>query len=139
MELMPRMTLLGLSLLLASACGVGDADEVATTDGGAEQLPTIEYGGELTAGEPRSFRLWTHCGVEWLGMFNGEEWLLASSSPNGTVPAGWDPYMDAAVDEEIVLRLELTEDGTVAARPAGAPTDREVEYEPTSEPNPGCD
>lgn len=139
MELMPRMTLVGLSLLLASACGVGDADEVATTDGGAEQLPAVEYGGELAAGEPRSFRLWTHCGIEWLGMFNGEEWLLASGSPNEEVPAGWDSYMDATADEEIVLRLELTDDETVTAGPVDAPTDQEVEYEPTTEPNPGCD
>ena len=139
MELMPRVMLVGLSLFLASACAGGGTDGVATTDGGAEPLRMIEYGGELTGGEPRSFRFWTHCGMERLGKFNGEEWLLSGDSPDGNAPAGWNSYMDATADEEIVLRLELTDDGTVTARPVDAPTDQEVEYEPTTEPNPGCD
>ena len=92
----------------------------------------MEYGGELTGGEPRSSRFWTHCGMEWLGMFNGEEWLLSGGSPDDDVPSGWDSYKDAAANEEIVLRLELTDDGTVTARPVDAPTDQEVESEPTA-------
>ena len=80
-----------------------------------------------------------HCGIEWLGKFNGEQWLLEGNTSNEEVPAEWMPYMDPTVDEEIVLRLELTDEGTITARPDGAPTDESVTYEKTSEPNPGCD
>lgn len=125
-------------LFIVAACGDDDEEAVGPTNARSE-IQAVAYDGDLEAGEPRRFRFWTHCGIEWLGRFNGEEWSLVDEDPIGQVPTGWVPHMSSSVDEEIVLRLELQESGRIAARPLDAPADQAVQYEPTSEPNPGCD
>ncbi len=127
-----------LSMLFVGACGDDSEEAVGATDTRGE-VQAIAYDGDLETGEPRRFRFWTHCGIEWLGRFNGEEWLLVGDDPPGQVPTSWEPHMSSSVDEEIVLQLELQESGRIEARPLEAPTDQAVEYQPTNEPNPGCD
>lgn len=131
MGLMRRMLVLAVVLLFGSACG-GE-----TGPGGVEELEAITYDGELTVGEPRRFSFWTHCGIEWLGTFNGQQWLLVDGSPTGQVPTDWLPHTEPM--EYVVLRLELTDEGNLSARPLLAPADQSVTYETTNEPNPGCD
>ncbi len=142
-----QLIALSVVALLFAACGEESEDDLgATANQSPDQIQAITYDGELAIGEPRQFRFWTHCGIERLGKFNGEEWLLATP-PSGQapsdsvsyVPSGWDSYMDPNVDEEIVLRLELTEGGQIQARPVDAPVDQGVTYESTTEPDPGCD
>lgn len=96
----------------------------------------VESGGGIEPGFPATYRMWTHCGVEWLGELNGVTWR--ASVPDGTtdwMPEAWRQVV--AMDETIVLEILMSEgpDPTVTASANGA----EVVYRPADEPPPGCD
>jgi hypothetical protein len=77
-----------------------------------------------------------HCGVEWLGTFNGVTWRTAV--PDGVidwVPPAWQQVVGP--DETLILVIEMSPgpDPTVVAMANG----HAVIYRPAREPAPGCD
>lgn len=124
-----RFSAVSTLLLALAACGDSDS------------LQRVSYGGDLTVGEPRSYRFWAHCGIDWIGQFNGAEWKLEAPAPDGAlsgVPDRWTPYMDRT-DEQIVLQLELLDAAELVVQPVDSPDDLRATYGRTNEPNPGCD
>lgn len=118
--------------------GVGERNSSTTS----AELEALAYGGGLVVGEPRSYRFWTHCGIDWLGQFDGAEWKLQAPETGGAlsgVPNGWAEYMNQPTDEEIDVRLELLDDARLVVQPVGSPDHLRATYQRTNEPNPGCD
>lgn len=120
--------------------------DVVVGEGGASttspELEPVTYGGDLVAGEPRSYQFWTHCGIEWLGQFDGAEWKLQTPETDDDlsgVPTEWTKYITQRTDEEIDVRLELLDDERLVVQPIGSPDDLRAMYQRTIDPNPGCD
>jgi hypothetical protein len=95
---------------------------------------------DLEHGVTYRFPLYIHCGMEWLGQFNGTEWKLVidSERPNPDtgggegVPAHW-PEAQQTIFGDITLIDEDTIEYSIG--------DGEViaTYFPTDLPRPGCD
>jgi len=89
--------------------------------------PDVEY----------PYRLYVHCGIEWLGSFNNVTWR--ADLPDGSlggVPPEWESAMSAGrltVELSIILRTDP--EPTITATANGYM----VTYRPTTELPPGCD
>ena len=79
---------------------------------------------------PAPYRLYVHCGIEWLGVLNGVMWFT-----DEPMPAEWEELVTG--NETIDLSIGMTEGPSPVVRAtAGGAT---VVYRPTAETPPGCD
>lgn len=88
--------------------------------------PDVEY----------PYRLWIHCGIEWLGRFNDVEWR--ADLPDGSlggVPPEWQTAIEADQTIELSIVLRTDPGPTITAIANGYA----VTYRPTIEQPPGCD
>jgi hypothetical protein len=96
----------------------------------------IESGSVLEPGFPRSYRLFVHCGIEWLGTFNDIAWR--TTVPAGIidfVPAAWQPAVDRNQTVGVSLTLRTEPEPVIEATRNGLT----VVYRPTTQQPPGCD
>lgn len=110
----------------------GTREELPTDPG----PPSVSDGGVIEPGYPWMYRLYTHCGVEWLGEINGVQWL--AEDVDGSIdflPEEWRPEVDA--EQYLTVEILLTEGDppVLEATAAG----HAVRYLPASEDPPGCD
>ncbi len=96
----------------------------------------LESGSFIEPGFPQPYRLFVHCGIEWLGSFNDVAWR--TDVPDGVldfVPPEWQAAVDAdqAIGLSIIMR---TDPEPVIAASANGHT---VIYRPTTQDPPGCD
>jgi hypothetical protein len=96
-----------------------------------------ESGAVIEPGYAVPYRLYVHCGIEWLGTINDVTWR--ADLPDGSlagVPPEWEPAMNASrqtVELSIILRTDP--EPAIAATANG----HTVTYRPTTELPPGCD
>lgn len=92
--------------------------------------PNITQSGDIVETEfPSPYRMYVHCGIEWLGELNDVNWRTDQE-----MPSEWEPI---GADQTIVVEVtihggnpptaEVTRNGTT------------IEYQATTEPIPGCD
>lgn len=90
----------------------------------------VESGDIIEPGYPASFRLYAHCGIEWLGELNGVVWRTEDP-----FPGAWQALMDDGQSIAVEVLLLEGDPPTVEATAGG----RTLTYLPSSEPIPGCD
>lgn len=95
------------------------------------QPAVIEPGGTVEAGFPFLYRLYLHCGPEWLGPVNDVMWRSEVTE----VPPAWLTVMDRTSEELVAEALVETDPTTLTV----TANDHDVVYHPTSEEPPGCD
>jgi hypothetical protein len=96
----------------------------------------IESGERMEPGVAQQYRLYVHCGIEWLGAFNDVPWR--TGSPAGVIdfiPAAWRPAIDASETIEVTLTLRTDPEPTIEASRNGLT----VVYRPSIAEPPGCD
>ena len=100
-------------------------------------LPPVELGQSIDPGEPRSYELWTHCGAEWLGPFNGTDWR-ASSAPDvlDWVPEEWKAHVDE--QQNVEVRIEFVGDERLDVRPVDAHPSSSIIYVSSADERPSC-
>jgi hypothetical protein len=114
---------------LSQPGSIAAPDEVGTGPG----LPppqVFESGSIIEPGFAVDYRLYVHCGVEWLGELNGVIWRTGEAMPS--------EWVALVGDEETVVVSVLLGSGpepSVAATAGGVT----VVYLPDSGPQPGCD
>lgn len=89
----------------------------------------VESGAFIEPGYPVPYNLYTHCGIEWLGEFNG--YAFRTTEP---LPPEWQTVV---TDETIEVSLLLLTDPEPAIEASAASVT--VTYRPTLDPLPGCD
>jgi hypothetical protein len=95
----------------------------------------VASGDVIEPGYPARYRLYVHCGSEWLGELNGVWWR--TDVPPGSVdhvPEAWRDAVDER--EEVVVEVVLATD---PPRLTATANGHEEVYEPAAEPGPGCD
>jgi hypothetical protein len=88
--------------------------------------PNVEY----------PYRLYVHCGIEWLGRFNDLAWR--ADVPDGaldSIPPEWQAAVDGSQTVELSIILRTDPEPLITAT-ANSHT---VTYRPTAEEPPGCD
>ena len=93
---------------------------------GAFIEPEVEY----------PYRLFVHCGIEWLGRFNDVAWR--ADVPVGVldfIPPEWQTAVAASQTIELSIILRTDPEPVVMATASG----HAVTYRPTTEEQPGCD
>jgi len=96
----------------------------------------LESGSFLEPGIEYPYRLFVHCGIEWLGRFNDFAWR--TDVPDGVtdpVPAEWQAAVDASQTVEVSIILRTDPEPVILATANG----HAETYRPTSEQPPGCD
>ena len=110
----------------------GTRDELPTDPG----LPIVGNGGVIEPGYPWLYRLYTHCGVEWLGEINGVQWRAEQVDDSvDFVPDEWRGETD---DEQHITVEILLKEGDPPVLEASA-AGHTVRYLPATEDPPGCD
>ena len=89
----------------------------------------VQSGDIIEPGYPVPYRLYTHCGIEWLGELNDVVWRTSED-----LPAEWEAVIESEVIE-LQVTMRTGNPPTVEASANGAT----ITYEPTTEPVPGCD
>ena len=84
----------------------------------------------LEPGFPMPYNLYVHCGIDWLGRFNGFNWHTIDP-----LPVDWEPLISETETIQVSVLL-LTEPEPVIEATAGDVT---VTYTPTNDSIPGCD
>lgn len=93
----------------------------------------LQPGDIAEPGFPMPYKLYVHCGADWLGPLNDVMWRTDEIEP-GQVPDAWADAVDDT--EHIVLTVEIDTEPARLTAEAGGHT---VIYEPTNEDPPGCD
>jgi hypothetical protein len=99
----------------------------------ATDEPTAAYGGTIELGVRYRYPLGTHCGIEWLGVFNGLTWHLRGPDPLavlGQAPAHWPTARQA-----LFGYVTLVADTIEYSLPSGEVI---ATYEPTPQEPPAC-
>lgn len=118
-----------------------DADlSVPGATAGADQVgpdpllpspPGLSWGDHLEPGFPMGpYLMNVHCGIEWLGEFNGYMWHTDEEAPDE-----WLGLMTPDQNVPVSLLLSTDPEPLIEASAGGAT----VGYRPTDEVNPGCD
>lgn len=89
---------------------------------------SVESGDIIETDFPQPFRFYVHCGIAWLGEFNGFNWRT-----DAPIPQAWQDITSGEIEMEITM--SAGDPPTVEAVANGAT----VVYLPTDEPIPGCD
>ncbi len=76
------------------------------------------------------YRLWVHCGIEWLGELNGFQWRTTEPMPND-----WRAVVTPSETIELTLRLTIGAEPVIEATAANA----SVTYRPSQEAAPICE
>jgi hypothetical protein len=114
---------------LSQPGSIAAPDELGTGPG-LPQQQVFESGSNIEPGFAVDYRLYVHCGVQWLGELNGVIWRTAEAMPS--------EWVALVGDEETVVVSVLLGSGpepSVAATAGGVT----VVYLPDSGPQPGCD
>lgn len=127
--------------MLAAAALIGLVLSACTGDTPSEEAPTVTYGAALEQGKRYAYELGLHCGMEFLGQFDGRGWQLTEASAGVTpetgagdpLPDDWPTSGDRVLGFVTVVDAERLEyslpDGTVIGI-----------YEPIpAQDVPGCD
>jgi hypothetical protein len=96
----------------------------------------LESGDFVEPGFPFQYRLYVHCGIEWLGMLNDVAWR--TEVPAGQldhIPDAWRPAVGGDQTIELTITLETDPEPVISAVADG----HEVIYRPTVSRPPGCD
>jgi hypothetical protein len=95
----------------------------------------LQSGDYVEPGFPSPYRIWAHCGVEWLGDLNGVAWRTDVPPGAGQWPAEWtrEPGTDW-IHVSILLNMDPEGEHTIEATANG----RTVVYRATTERPPGC-
>ena len=98
--------------------------------------PFVNESGAVVEPEyPAPYRLFVHCGIEWLGYVNSVAWRTeVPPDVIDFVPEEWQPLVDDG--ESIELSILLSESGPTIEATANGHT---VTYRATAEEPPGCD
>lgn len=113
-----------------SVAGPGDIGQ----DPGLPEPQYVESGDFIETGFPQPYQFYVHCGIEWLGEFNGYSWRTDASMPPEWLEKGGELF-DAGETIDVNITLFEGSQPRVAAEVNGAI----VTYEPSSEKIPGCD
>lgn len=93
--------------------------------------PGVSWGDYLEPGFPMGpYLVNVHCGIEWLGEFNGYMWHTDEETPDE-----WLGLMTPDQNVPVSLLLSTDPEPLIEASAGGAT----VGYRPTDEVNPGCD
>lgn len=115
-----------------SVAGPGDVH-------GDPSLPepyVLESGSVIEPGYPAPYRMFVHCGIEWLGILNDVAWRADPNEGNlKGVPPPWEAIVDADLTLELSVVLETDPEPVIEATANG----HTVTYRPTTEEPPGCD
>lgn len=90
----------------------------------------VRSGDIIEPGFPAQYRLFVHCGIEWLGELNGVVWFT-----DEPVPPEWEALVTDAETLDLSILMSEGPSPTVRATAGGVT----VIYRPTNEPIPGCD
>jgi hypothetical protein len=96
----------------------------------------LEPGSTIEPDLEYPYRLFVHCGIEWLGTFNGLAWR--TDVPDGAfdyIPPKWQASVDADQTIELSITLRTDPEPVIEASASG----HTVIYRPTTEDPPGCD
>lgn len=96
----------------------------------------LEYGSLIEPGFDYPYRLFAHCGTEWLGRFNEVSWR--TDVPDGSldhVPPEWRTALDEKQTIELSIILRTDPEPVIEATANGYT----VTYRATTEEPPGCD
>lgn len=104
-------------------------------DASLPEAQVFESGALIEPGFPVLYRLYAHCGVEWLGVVNDVAWRTEAPDGVDFVPPEWRPLVkdDQFLEVSVVL---LTEPEPLIEATAG---DHTVIYRPSTEAPAGCD
>jgi hypothetical protein len=91
----------------------------------------VESGDIIETGFPRPYRLYIHCGIEWLGEFNGLNWRTDDPMPPEWTGAKLIDFETI----EVEITLSTGNPPQIDATANGAT----VTYIPSDEAVPGCD
>ncbi len=111
----------------------------ATSSPVGEPLPVTD-GGQLEGGVTYAYLLLLHCGIDYLGQFNGLHWYRDQNrgSPAPETGAGEAPPQHWPVDGESVIGfVELVAADRIEY--SIPPAEVIAEYEPSDRTPPGCD
>lgn len=99
--------------------------------------PTLPPSGEtLEQGVAYEGKLYIHCGMEWLGPYNGSNWMAPDAPPYST-GGGREPPPDWPVEQqEVAGVVTLVAEDLIHFEIDG--TEVVVEYRPTDDVPPGC-
>lgn len=95
-----------------------------------------ESGAVIEPGFEAPYRLFVHCGIEWLGTVNAVSWR--TDVPDGSldhIPPQWQPSVDDRQFIELSLLMHTDPEPVIEATANG----HTVLYRPTTEDPPGCD
>lgn len=96
----------------------------------------LEYGSFMEPGIEYPYRLFVHCGIEWLGRFNDVAWRAdVPDDVLDLVPPDWHTAVDADQTIELTIVLRTDPKPVIEATANG----HTVIYRPTTEEPPGCD
>ena len=137
-----KRVLRSVIVVCALATGCSEGNSTAGVRGPANsidgQLPTLNDGESLPAGEAHAFVVGTHCGVRVLGrQINGVSWITdEASQTTDWLPPEWKEAI-AGGQELIALLVERSADGDEIVATA---ENVSVTYRPVTEADqdPGC-
>lgn len=118
-----------------AACESPDGEVAPATPTAGPDVSSIEplpsgSDGVVEPGVPSSYRLYAHCGHEWLGIVNGITWFTDEPMPDE-----WWALLPETETLELSILMETGDAPVLTATAAGV----SVLYLPTSDPIPGCD
>ena len=131
---MYRLALVLVFAIIAAACGDGTDDRTAPAvieePPSSSPAPSALADDRLEPGVPTRSSIYMHCGIEWLGEYNGLIWHTPDPAP-----AEWQDLVGTVESLPVELVLTTGAGAEIEATAFGAT----VTYRPTSEPIPGCD
>lgn len=96
----------------------------------------LESGAGIEPGYPVPYRMYIHCGIEWLGILNDVAWRADPAQRDlQNVPPQWEPIVDAGLTLDVSVLLETDPEPVIEATANG----HTVIYRPSAEEPPGCD
>ena len=96
----------------------------------------LESGAFIEPGFDQRYRLYVHCGTEWLGEVNDVKWRADVPDENlDYIPPRWRSAVDAKETIELSIILRVGPEPLIEA----TANDHTVTYRPSTEELPGCD
>jgi hypothetical protein len=93
-----------------------------------------ESGAIVEPGYPAPYRLYVHCGIEWLGYVNDIAWRMDAAGDLG-VPPEWQPAVGESESIDLSILLRTDPEPIIEATANG----HTIVYRPVAEDPPGCD
>jgi len=99
----------------------------------APRARVLELGSIIEPAIEYPFRIYVHCGIEWLGTFNDIAWRTDVPDDVDFVPSEWESSVDDGY-ADVTLVLSTRPEPVIEATANG----HTVTYRPTSAEPPGC-